>query len=105
MVSFSVLATCKKPDENIEASLFRSEFRHHGLQKHTGPGHNSALMQVGVGSHRVAVAQIVERLSFARLAAVNTHLVRAGLLPRLFALGFSCPYNSVLQAACCGIIR
>ena len=62
-------------------------------------------VQPGAGSHRAAVAHIVERLSYGRSAAINTHIVKAGLIQRLLPLCLEFPHNNILQTACCEIIR
>ena len=47
----------------------------------------------------------MERLSYGRSAAINTHIVKAGLIQRLLPLCLEFPHNNILQTACCEIIR
>lgn len=62
-------------------------------------------LQAALGSHVVMVAQILERISFARTGVINIHIVKAGLIPRLVALSFQYPFMSALQSTCCRIMR
>lgn len=64
-----------------------------------------AVMQPGAGTAVATTAQIVERLAYGRTAAINTHLAKANLLPRLFDMCFAFPFNNVIQSACCGTLR
>lgn len=65
----------------------------------------ACLLQDSLGSHVVMVAQIVERITYARTGVINIHIVKAGLIPRLLALCFLYPRSSALQSSCCRTFR